>query len=281
MYVLDAIMLRGFDDIHQLMTASLVNESNDNEGHIQSYLSYMAADVFVAFSNKSSSNAGQDDDSNKCWPINVCSANKKIYDVRSSLWRYLRMSNKKSEYNALRAMATNLHSLHTCIDQKSSFKFDSIASADLLNLHYDRNTCFFSNNKSNANDIKVALDWATPHVHWPILGSNNASLKKADKVNNVSSSSSVVSEMSRNTIFSSATNTTNVKVDNTTSNNTRKEIKEISALSFQSQYATAAISNICQKTKSLLDIGAFNHSLCGYDIDDAHDALDYVCENLS
>ena len=64
MYVLDAIMLRGFDDIHQLMTASLVNESNDNEGHIQSYLSYMAADVFVALSNKSLSNAGQDDDSN-------------------------------------------------------------------------------------------------------------------------------------------------------------------------------------------------------------------------
>ena len=56
MYLLDAIMLRGFDDIHQLMTVSLVNESNDNEGHIQSYLSYMAADILVAFCSKSSSN---------------------------------------------------------------------------------------------------------------------------------------------------------------------------------------------------------------------------------
>lgn len=162
-------MLRGFDDVHQLMTASLVSESNDNEGHIQSYLSYMADDIFVAFCNKSSSNTGHDDDSNKCWPINVCSANKKIYDVRSSLWRYLRMSSKKSEYNALRAMATNLHSLHTCIDPKPNFKFDNITSVDLLNIHYDRNTCFYSSNKSNANDIKVALDWATPHVHWPLM----------------------------------------------------------------------------------------------------------------
>ena len=54
--------------------------------------------------------------------------------------------------------------------------------------------------------------------------------------------------------------------------------KEISA--FQSQYATTAISDICQKTKSLLDIGAFNHSFFGYDNDDAHDALDYVCEYI-
>ena len=56
MYLLDAIVLRGFDDVHQLVTASLVSESNDNEGHIQSYLSYMAADILVAFCNKSSSN---------------------------------------------------------------------------------------------------------------------------------------------------------------------------------------------------------------------------------
>ena len=68
-----------------------------------------------------------------------------------------------------------------------------------------------------------------------------------------------------------------MRVDNTTSNNTRKEI---SALAFQSQYATAAISNICQKTKSLLDIGAFNHSFFAYDNDDAHDALDYVYEYI-
>jgi hypothetical protein len=61
-----------------------------------------------------------------------------------------------------------------------------------------------------------------------------------------------------------------MRVDNTTSNNT---CKEISALAFQPQYVTATI---CQKTKSLLD----NHSFFGYDNDDAHDALDYVYEYI-
>lgn len=265
-------MLRGFDDIQQLMVVSGGHDSIGTDRHMHNYLSYMAADVFVSFCNKIVSENSCID---KCWPINVCSGNKKIYDVRSSFWRYLRNSNKKNEYNATRAMATNLHSLHTITDLKLNSKCEKyIEAADILNVYYNRNTCFYSNTKPSSTDIKVAMDWATPHVHWPIQGSDNIPKKKNET--HISSSSSVISEISRNTIFTASGNPV-AKADSTGAA-TRKEI---SAVAFESLYATAAISNICKKTKPLLAMGAFKHSFSGYDLDGANDALDYVCDYIN
>lgn len=269
-------MVREFDDIQQLMAAS--GSKEQQEGHLSNYLSYMAADVFIAFRNSSSgissvSDALHHSSFSNSWPITVCSSRKKLYDVRSSLWRYLRItSNKKNEYSALRAMATNLHSLHTAANQKLSSKY--IEAADLVSILHDNsaNKWIYSNAKSSTADVKVALDWATPHVHWPKLGSNT-SMKMAEPY--VSSASSVVSDISRNTIFSSAPPTSSTGTDATSTT------KEISAIAFESQYAAAAISSICQKAHSILEIGAFSHSFRGYGVDDALDALEYVHDYIS
>ena len=191
---------------------------------------------------------------------------------------------KKSEYSALRAMATNIHSLHTATEQKLSSKCEKyIEAADLVGILYDLNTnrCVYSTARSSAADIKVALDWATPHVNWPHLVFSNTNTKREEPY--VSSSSSVVSEISRNTIFSSAATATiaanNSRVD-VSSAETRKEIL---AIAFESQYATTAISSVCQKTHSVLEMGAFSHSLSGYgyDVDDALDALEYVRDYIN
>lgn len=50
LYTTDGIILRGFDDINELMTLSN-KEGDNNGGRIQNYLSYMASDIFVAFCN--------------------------------------------------------------------------------------------------------------------------------------------------------------------------------------------------------------------------------------
>ena len=51
LYIADGTMLRGFDDINELVTLSN-NEGKDNgNGRIQNYLSYMASDAFIAFCN--------------------------------------------------------------------------------------------------------------------------------------------------------------------------------------------------------------------------------------
>jgi len=50
-HMADGIMLRGFDDINNIITLSNNEGKDNNDGHIQNYLSYMASDVFVAFSN--------------------------------------------------------------------------------------------------------------------------------------------------------------------------------------------------------------------------------------
>lgn len=145
----------------------------------------------------------------------------------------------------------------------------------MINVFYHNNICYYSNIKSTSSEIKVALDWATPHIHWPNLVMNN---------NEFNLSSSLISEISRDTIFSSLSSS---KIDNSSTNNsssTSNSIippKEISALAFESQYARLTINNLCQKVKAILDIGAFNHSLIDYDIEEAYDALNYVSESVN
>ncbi len=94
-----------------------------------------------------------------CWPAGVCSADNKLCDVRSSLWRlhelHEKLSVKKSisgrgasgntmtndNYSPIRALAANLHALHT--------------TTELYNI---------------SNDCHLPSDFTSPVVHSASLG---------------------------------------------------------------------------------------------------------------
>ena len=155
-------------------------------------------------------------------------------------------------------------------------KFEIIESANLMNIYYDNNKLFYSDIKKTSPEIKVALDY----VHWSKLIANNDDRDSNGKVNS-NLSSFVIRKMSRDTIYSGTSNSKKKnEIDNYNDNNIIKS-NDISALAFESPYARFAVNYLCQKTKAVLDIGAFNHSLIDYDIEEAYDALNFVSEHIN
>jgi len=161
----------------------------------------LACDIFMAF--------GVPPPAFSLWPVDVCanaSQSCKIFDVRSSLFKYLSLpqkhrvavdggENSSTNYNSLRAMASNIRSLHASYPTGfSSFITQSqsqmvIDAASLSCYQMDGKTQQIKGptqlaTSSNDGNLAVLLQWATgsnTSVGWPDVISGCADYSKGRK----------------------------------------------------------------------------------------------------
>lgn len=242
----DHVMLRETDQTHSFF----VSESSSIQLNLQTHTlsdihRCISADIFVALSSHWTQQEQQTANS-FLWPFDVCSSSKKLFDVRSSLWRSLKQSTKsKTPFSPLRAVASSIRSLHLWHIGDPNYSDMTIDSAQVVDLTVNQslNYLIASPSAISASDVAVALEWATPQVCWPkSLGiasyrdSATGCLVKNTKVGRPIEASSP-SDRSHQT----APSTMNVV-----------------ALSFQSPYACIAISKICDSVEKLIAIGAYS-----------------------
>lgn len=284
----DGIMIRGLDDIYQLITT----DSGTNSPKHNDLQMNLASDLFISFS-RGLYNHSDISCISSLFPIDVCSTSNKLFDVRTSLWKTLKRTTKGgSQYNPLRAMSSNLHALHlTTIADKmhydsslptheinntvlstlnsNSMLSNVINSATLVDIIPDKVGKFnIIPTLSSAYDVSVALEWACPHTIWPVgLGTAayrdiSTGLITKGNSNNLNINQSL-SSSSQTLIGNNHNMDSNIKKNillsetNNNNNNSNNESK-ISAISFQSPYASFCVKNLCYKTKLLLDMKAFS-----------------------
>jgi hypothetical protein len=283
----DGVMIRGLDDIYQLITTeSGTNSPKHNDLQIN-----LASDLFISFS-RGIYNHTDLSCTSSLFPLDVCSTSHKLFDVRTSLWRTLKRPTKGgSQYNPLRAMASNLHALHLTTSTDKKHYESSLPSNEINNTVFTtlNSNSMLSNiinsatlvdiipdlkNKSGgkfnilptlstAYDVSVALDWACPHTKWPDgLGTAayrdiSTGLISKGGGNNLIINQSLSSSSSQSLIGKKDNNIKNSISLSETYNNVNQS--KISAISFQSPYASFYVKNLCSKTKLLLDMKAFSN----------------------
>lgn len=250
----DYVMIREMDEAHSFISSELCPTSGAiNNRALQPYTlsdinQYIATDIFVALSSHS---RGIEYHPNNClWPFGVCSNRKKIFDVRSSLWRSLRQSSKPNvSFSALRAVSSSIHSAHLWhgSSEKLTTMTMTIGSAAIADLKYDCNTkqLIASDCSIPSADVAVALEWATPKVAWPpSLGtssyrdsSTGCLVKAAQRVRSDP-------QIPSNAAAGSALGLHDVN---------------LVAVSFASPYASAVVTNVCDTAQRLINVSAFSH----------------------
>lgn len=116
----------------------------------------------------------------------------KLFDVRSSLWKVCRVKvpggrEHSQKYNPLRAMSTNLHSLHLYSDPENTRRKHEVASANVYQMFLPQDNYSFTTTASGdkyprnkqdkagggikmaEKDILANLKWAMPKTKWQHL----------------------------------------------------------------------------------------------------------------
>lgn len=249
----DYVMIREMDEAHSFISSELCPETGAiNSRTSQSYTlgdinQYIATDVFVALSSHS---RGMESHLINClWPFGVCTNRKKIFDVRSSLWRSLKqLSKPKVSFNTLRAVSSSIHSAHLWHGSLCRPSTMSIESAAIADLQYDCNGKQLTASDSTipSSDVAVALEWATPKVSWPSsLGTSS------------------YRDPSTGCLVKSAQR---IRLDpqtplNATATAPALGIRSVNivAVSFESPYGSALVTDVCNTAQKLIDVNAFAH----------------------
>ena len=153
------------------------------------------------------------------WPVDICTAQSHIIDVRSSLAALLKRLLKQqhnptknisgAEYNPLRSLSSNIHALHLAYTELYpsmtmttpipiySANYANFLLSDTMILstqnhthravyiHSQRMCLPFTDVKYSEHELAVALGWATPGIFWPY----NKSKDEHSGVNNTNHSS--------------------------------------------------------------------------------------------
>lgn len=242
----DHVMLRETDQTRSFF----VSESSAIQLNLQTHsLSdinrCIATDIFVALSSHWTQ---QEHVANSfLWPFDVCASDRKLFDVRSSLWRSLKQSSKsKTSFSPLRAVSSSVRSLHLWHDGHPSYSGMTIDTAQVVDLTVDHNMkCMTASHSSiSASDVAVALEWATPQVSWP---------KSLGTASYRDTATGCLVKNSRTTRVAEASTPANVGPRATPAD------MSVVGLSFQSPYARIALSNICDNAQKLIAVGAYAH----------------------
>lgn len=330
----DGVMLRGFEDIQQLLTTvdSVTKPSASALPNLHDLQCALAGDLLIAFSkplyaaspadsvynDQYHSSSVSNEFEHILWPLNVCTPQRKLFDVRSSCWKLYTKRQSNIPYNALRAMSANLHSLH--LTSSSYYSYDSIGKkttkgmfdyvgdtieiANLVDLTLDsKNHRSFSISKTRfySTDVKVALNWAAPSVQWPeSLGvpvkrdartglvrktaassSSSSSVVTVGGVDPLSYPSASISTATAPAYVGGRSSTTTPASSSPFGNSHANSV--VSALAFNSIYAQLHLNHVLSSATTLIDRGAFIHKFSDLDIrrDDFYDAIDTISSHVS
>ena len=248
----DHVMIREVDEARSYISSELSGGPIANNQPLPQYnlgevYQCIASDILVALSSHWGPEEGVRD--NYLWPFNVCTTSKKLFDVRSSLWKSLARSSKsRTIFNPMRAVSSSIHSLHLWNADPLMY-VRPIATAAVVDFKFLERSNYFETSHCTvlASDVAVALEWATPKVSWPkYLGV--ASYRD-------SSSGCLVnaSTRSKSTAAASANSGSGKSLGNVSA-----AVNQF-AISFESPYARIAVDKICNDVSSLLRVNAFSH----------------------
>jgi len=288
----------------------------------------ISSNVFSGF-NVNSVLGGGSDAGLFCWPSNVCSASNKLCDVRSSLWRlHLRnqhvdkkakgggrgipgvISSAKTEnYNPLRAMAANMHALHTTSAALSgNFKGNGISpaysyavrSAMLGSIHLETALSTPGQARKMMNiragsasfvpaEVATLLHWACPETTFPEdLGKHSNRDRVSGQITLPQKQRLIVgtSNRSTNTCMSSSTHTSTFGALDVTNQATASaptsDTPQLAALAFASPYALKSLSRIYDKGNTLFERRAYipKYSEVGVGPEDFHNCMVHISDVL-
>ena len=248
----DYVMIREIDEARSYMSSeysggTCVALQQIPTYNIEEVYQCIASDVFVTLS---STWGPKEDIADNClWPFNVCTSRKKIFDVRSSLWRSMRRTSKsKTIFNPMRAVSTSVHSLHLWYTLSDSFGM-SINSANVIDFRIDPciKCLVTSHSTIPISDVASALRSSTPKVSWPQLFGSRSYLDSS--LGHISSTLKISGHAAISSLDSSAGKVLGA--------NSSKDNQF--AVSFESPYAKKALEKVCSDVSGLLHIGAYSH----------------------
>ena len=248
----DYVMIREIDEARSYMSSEYSGGTSTALQMVPLYdlgdvYQCVASDVFVALSSQ----WGPQEDiaDNYLWPFNVCTNRKKLFDVRSSLWRYLqRTSKSKNAFNPMRAMSTSVHSLHLWYTNSYSFGM-CVKSARVVEFNIDHTLKRMVTSQSAVpvSDLLSTLQGATPTVSWP------SSLGSRPDIDTSVGYLSTTARLTRPAALSNPVTGTGRASRVESSNDSH------CAISFESPYAKKVIEKICNDGSGLLRVGAYSH----------------------
>jgi hypothetical protein len=194
----DCVLIRGYDDAINTCNVESAS-SNDLQYSLEEVNTVIACDIIFAtfpndgiINNKKQQQNAEDTIGllHNNWPFNTCTHTDKIIDVRSSLYRILVKKQKKKskntlDYNAIRAMCANIHSLHVSYSTLYPSFFEEnidladssnntrvkVTSANYVDILINEKLIFINNNSVETaeqvnKDLLVSFKWATPNFRW-------------------------------------------------------------------------------------------------------------------
>ena len=248
----DYVMIREIDEARSYMSSEYSGGTSVALQQIPTYnieevYQCIASDVFVTLS--STWGPKEDIADNYLWPFNVCTNRKKLFDVRSSLWRSMRRTSKsKTVFNPLRAVSTSVHSLHLWCTNSDSVGM-SITSAKVVNFEINHSFKHMETSHSTIplSDVASALKSSTPKVSWPQLFGSRSYLDSSSR--HISSTLKLSGPAALSSISSAAGRHLGA--------NSLKDNQF--AVSFESPYAKKALEKVCSDVGGLLRVGAYSH----------------------
>lgn len=286
-------------DMYCALGPMTVDASAEGEGEADTSTS--AGSVFSGF-GISTGMGGCSDAGLYCWPSNVCSASNKLCDVRSSLWRlHLRnqhvskkargergitgvISSAKTEnYSPLRAMAANMHALHTASaalgggskanDIAKVYSY-AVNAAMLGSIHLETSLSMSGHSRKMMNlsagnasfvpsEVATLLHWACPETSFPAdLGRHNYRDRVSGQTMVPTKQRQMVGSSNRERPVNSSisvldTTYQSVASSYHSSGTLAADASPLAALAFASPYALKSLSRIYEKGYTLFERRAY------------------------
>jgi hypothetical protein len=310
----DSVMLRGISDAQMFLSlemgcGQLGGASSGRGGSATSQtlktnlhkfslhdLQYcIACDIYAALSTTLSPESAHE-----CmlWPYNVCSRGRKLYDVRSSVWRSIKQPNTKAAFHPLRAMSNNIHALHltsiatmaTHNNWQGQGRGDQlqnpymIRAASMLDLRarkdaHGNSVIVGAPTAVAPTELAISLAWATPHVTWPqVLSTHNSGLtgsisRRSGLAHHLSTATDTTTTRRQSSATMSVTSRTSRDTADDVYRNTNQGSGQGSshgsgqgsgptnlAMAFDSPYACTYLEHVlCRRGAELLAAGAYSH----------------------
>jgi hypothetical protein len=232
----DSVMFRDITD------AQLFFEKNSQSQFSRSDLThYFACDLISLLSHTNSTPYLE------LWPCNVCSQNKKLFDVRSSLWKYFK-------YQTAHSVKTKTRPFAEYADEP----FDSLKALS-LNL-----SCGFSNRKLPRSTV-IPFSLVSMAVHKHELVRSYDSTTDAQFVVNAATGARKYTWLDVDHMRSKNQNDriSHQSLGTLSHNTLNPQSGRIAfnAISYASPFSVETILEICHRAEEILDRGAFTHHL--------------------
>jgi hypothetical protein len=257
LYACDSVLLRDISDARRFLEQEHIADYD-----IRMIGNVIASDYVVALNCKN--NCAHF--SNMLFPRDVCSSRSKLYDLRTSLWKWMNIHASANKYSSIRAVANNIHAVHSVHQSAHHSAYhpqnvvldpldDVVASSSLIDLQLNKpdKALYSKPCTCTTTDVETALRWASPGLKWPSMGVRRA----RDAASGLVSTESGFACADTDCHSISSLARTDFPVPTQKSSSARTMEPNISAVALISPYSNRDIKSLYIKALTLLNAGAY------------------------